>query len=192
MTVPSHLFNLLAHIKTKAYAEEVVRKLDELSNSLFNKRVNLDQKTSELFSFELKEKILAYFAQEQANLNDPMSFGKFLDKLREYIKNLPIVSISVPIEPNDELAREVSSWFINHFGKNVLIDLVLDKTLVAGTIISFNGVQKDFSMRKELDEKFSEEDWRRLVAKIRQVRVRRSSSQVSVGQNTATAVYQTV
>ena len=175
MNKSTYLSYLLALIKTKAYSDEMIGKIDELKDCLYNKRIDLDKKMGELFSFELKEKIKAYSWQEQVNLNDPESFGKFLTNLRNHIKNMPVVTIKIAFNPDDEIVKEVCNWFVENFGKNVLVDLVYDKNLIAGAVIIFNESSKDFSLKKKIEEKYGQEEWRSLVLKTRQ----KSQSQIT-------------
>ena len=53
MIKSSYLSYLLSLIKTKTYAEEVINNLDELKDALYNRRVDLDKRMGELFSFEM-------------------------------------------------------------------------------------------------------------------------------------------
>ena len=167
MIKSSYLSYLLSLIKTKQHADEIIEKIDELKDSLYNKRIDLDKKMGELFSFELKEKIKSYSWAEQVNLNDPESFGKFLSNLRGHIKNMPIVTIKIAFEPNAEIVTEVSSWFVENFGKNVLVDLILDESLVAGAVIVFDESEKDFSLKKRIEEKYKPVDWKKITDQLR-------------------------
>ena len=167
MIKSSYLSYLLSLIKTKLHADEIIEKIDELKDSLYNKRIDLDKKMGELFSFELKEKIKSYSWAEQVNLNDPESFGKFLSNLRGHIKNMPIVTIKIAFEPNAEIVTEVSSWFVENFGKNVLVDLILDESLVAGAVIVFDESEKDFSLKKRIEEKYKPVDWKKITDQLR-------------------------
>jgi len=168
MIKSSYLSYLLSLIKTKPYADEILLRIDELKESLYNKRIDLDKKMGELFSFELKEKIKAYSWQEQINLNDPVSFGKFLADLRGYIKNMPVVTIKIAYDPDEETVKEISAWFVENYGKNVLIELVSNKSLIGGAIIEFNLSSKDFSLKKRLEEKYKPEDWQNFIMQVRQ------------------------
>src|SRR3990167_10137389 len=123
MIKSSYLSYLLSLIKTKQYADEVLVRIDELKESLYNKRIDLDKKMSELFSFEMKEKIKAYSWQEQINLNGPASFGKFLSNLRGFIKSMPVITIQIAFEPDEDLVEQISAWFVENYGKNVLVNL---------------------------------------------------------------------
>jgi len=178
MIKSSYLSYLLSLIKTKSYADEVIEKIDQLKESLYNKRIDLDKKMSELFSFEMKEKIKAYSWQEQVNLNDPESFGKFLSNLRGHIKNMPIVLIQIAFEPNEEIVDEVTAWFVENYGKNVQLDFIYDKSLIAGAVIVFNQTNKDFSLKKRLEDRYKEEDWKKFTAQVRQRAVEKSNGQV--------------
>jgi len=166
MNKSSYLGYFLALIKTKTYADEVISHIDELKENLYNRRVDLDHKMSELFSFEMKEKMKSLSWQEQVNLNDPESFGKFLLTLRNHIKNMAVVKIKIAVKPTDDVIDEISSWFMTHFGKHILVDLLFDKSLIAGAIIIFNDVEKDFSVIKRLAEKFRVEDWKKMVSTV--------------------------
>ena len=167
MNKSSYLSYLLNLIKTKAYANEIIQNIDELKDSLYNKRVDLDKKMSELFSFELKEKIKAYSWQEQVNLNDPESFGKFLLNLRNHIKNMPVVTVKISFSPDEEIVKEISNWFIENYGKNVLIELIYDNAIIAGAIVGFNQTEKDYSLKKKIEEKYKSEDWKMFINQVR-------------------------
>lgn len=167
MIKSSYLSYLLSLIKTRQYAEEIIQKLDELKDCLYNKRIDLDKKMSELFSFELKEKIKAYSWQEGINLNDPESFGKFISNLRMVIKSMPVVTIQIAFEPDEGIVKEVSAWFVENYGKNVLVDLVYNKDIIAAAIIVFDKENRDLSLKKKIEEMFKPEDWKRFVEQVR-------------------------
>lgn len=156
MIKSSYLPYFLSLIKTKKHADEVIAKLEELRGNLYNKRIDLGKKMSELFSYELKEKIMSLSWQEQVNLNDPESFGAFLESLRNYVKHMPIVKITLAFEPTDKIVEAICSWFVEQYGKNVILDLYFDPKLVAGAMISFNGAEKDFSLRRRIEDKLKE------------------------------------
>lgn len=170
MIKSSYISYFLSLIKTKSYADEVVEKIDELKESLYNKRIDLDKKMGQLFSFELKEKIMALSWEEQVNLHNPDSFGAFLSKLRTLVKNMPVVKVSIPVRQTEDIVNEIHAWFIANFGKNVVIDLSFDPNLIAGIQLDFDGSKKDFSLIKKLEEKFKESDWKKFVTDVRQTR----------------------
>lgn len=167
MIKSSYLFYLLSLFKTKSFAEEVLEKIDELKENLYNRRIDLDKKMGELFSYEMKEKIKSFAWQEQINLNDPESFGKFLSDIRTFIKNMPVVTISIAFQPDDEIVKQISEWFTEQYGKNVVLDLIFDKSLIGGAVIVFNETSKDFSIKKRLDEKYKPQDWLKFVEQVR-------------------------
>ena len=179
MNKSSYLSYLLNLIKTKAYANEIIQNIDELKDSLYNKRVDLDKKMSELFSFELKEKIKAYSWQEQVNLNDPVSFGKFLNNLRGHIKNMPVVTVKIAFNPDEEIVKEITAWVVESYGKDILIDLQRDSGLIGGTVIEFNQQSLDFSLKKKLEEKYKPEDWRNFINQVRN----KSTTPVNLSQS---------
>ena len=178
MNKSTYLSYLLALIKTKAYADEVIEKIDELKESLYNKRVDLDKKMAELFSFELKEKIKAYSWHEQVNLNDPESFGKFLINLRSHIKNMPVVTVKIAFNPDEEIVTEITRWFVENYGKNILVEIKYDSSLIAGAIIIFNKLEKDFSLKKKINEKYGPEEWAKFTAQIRKPKSVQDESEI--------------
>ena len=167
MIKSSYLSYFLSLIKTKQYADEVIEKIDALKESLYNKRVDLDKKMSELFSFEMKEKIKAYSWQEQINLNDPVAFGKFLSNLRAFVKSMPVVTMKIAFDPDEEIVKEISAWFVENYGKSVLVDLIFDKSLMGGAVVVFNEESRDFTLKKRLEERYKEEDWKKFVDQVR-------------------------
>lgn len=155
MIKSSYLPYFLSLIKTKKHSDEVISKLEELKGYLYNKRIDLGKKMSEIFSYELKEKIMALSWQEQINLNDPDSFGAFLESLQNYVKHMPVVKITLAFEPNDKIVEEICAWFVEQYGKNVIVDVSLDSSIVAGAIIGFNAKERDYSLRTRIDNKLT-------------------------------------
>src|SRR4030043_35871 len=107
MIKSSYLSYLLTLIKTKQYADEILVRIDELKDCLYNKRIDLDEK----------------------------------------------------------MVKEISAWFIENYGKNVLVDLVSDKSLIGGAIVEFNQSSKDFSLKKRLEDISKQEDWQIFITR---------------------------
>lgn len=187
MIKSSYLSYLLSLIKTKSFADEIIEKIDELKDCLYNKRIDLDKKMGELFSFELKEKIKAYSWQEQVNLNDPVSFGKFLSNLRGHIKNMPVVTIRIAFSPDEEIVQEITGWFVENYGKDVLVDIHYDKNLIGGAVVIFNQKSIDYSLQKRLEEKYSPDEWKKFVEQVR----KKTAVEIEINQKTEDGHQQT-
>ena len=80
---------------------------------------------------------------------------------------MPVVTIRIAFNPNEEIVNEATSWFVENYGKNVQLDFVFDKNLIAGAVIIFNQQSKDFSLKKRIEEKYKEDDWKSFIQQVR-------------------------
>lgn len=71
---------------------------------------------------------------------------KILRNLEEKAKNLPIVTVYLPIAINSLLPYQIGKWFRQNLEYAVLIDLKTDYSLVSGAAVVCKGIYHDFSL----------------------------------------------
>ncbi len=74
-----------------------------------------------------------------------------LDKLKEELKKIEFIDLTVATEPSSQTLRKISDWIKNSVGQNIAMNIIVDKDIIAGAIISFKGKYLDLSTKSELD-----------------------------------------
>jgi hypothetical protein len=74
----------------------------------------------------------------------------FLNDIRKELVEAKTLTMSVAAElPGQSVAR-IANWVKSNVGTDVVLELKIDSSLLAGTTITFNGKFKDYSFKEEL------------------------------------------
>ena len=76
---------------------------------------------------------------------------KFLQNLQNDIRRIPVLTLNIAFEPNETTLKALIQWFLFTLNKQVLIDFIIDKKIIAGASINFNGKFKDYSVKTLFD-----------------------------------------
>lgn len=74
-----------------------------------------------------------------------------LDRLKEELKKIEFIDLTVATEPSSQTLRKISDWVKSSVGQNIAINIIVDKDIISGAIISFRGKYLDFSIKSQLD-----------------------------------------
>ena len=69
---------------------------------------------------------------------------------------MPVLSLVVAFEPNEETFKLLSEWLLLNIHKQVLLDITIDTKLIAGATVSFNGKYVDCSIKPKFDQIFQD------------------------------------
>lgn len=72
------------------------------------------------------------------------------------IQKLPTLTIYLTFEPDETTLNQIGLFSRNSFGKTLLLDVKLDRSLIAGAALVYKGVYKDYSLRSKLEERKDE------------------------------------
>lgn len=91
-------------------------------------------------------------------LKDLANDGKIelliLKDLLEKIKDIEVVRIILAFNPSMKFVSELKNDIEKLLNKNILIDININKEIIGGIIIDYNGKYTDISLAKELKEMF--------------------------------------
>ena len=155
----SNLKHQLAEIvKTKQEAEYLKNDIQKLASALFNTKANITHEIDTYIPFDKKEQFLSLFGQNQITFQDLENTQKFLALITETLNDIPVISLQIAIEPKQETIDTISDWFSQRLNKEVLLDIVVKKELLAGCVIINNGIFRDYSIKKKIEDRFNNVD----------------------------------
>lgn len=152
-TAPS--FDIVSIVRTQKDASELLSKLDELINAFYNIKTNASEKINELLPYDKKEHILAIMQGKHVKIDDTTSVQNYLIGFRNTIQSLPVITMHLAFEPTQDTVASFSNWFLVTLKKEVLLDLVLDQSLIGGCAIEYKGKYKEYSVKKKLEELYN-------------------------------------
>jgi F0F1-type ATP synthase delta subunit len=144
-------------VRTKQEANELISALEEVLDSFFSVKEKPVDTLRRLLSPYTFNQIAAYCKNNTIDMTDKNSLKNLLQDIKETIQHLPIVTLEIPFYPTEDVIQKISKYFATDINKPVLLAFTVKKTLVAGTVILFNGRYRDYSLKKRFDEAIHEQ-----------------------------------
>lgn len=142
--------DIFSRVRTTEEADELIRELDTVISNLFRVPPRKDI---------LAESIREALAKEHILLTDHQKVVTFLNSMREKLNNLKVFGITLAFEPTGKTIDLISSWVRQNLGPLTILKIDVDPSIIAGSIVDFEGKYADGSLRKKLDEVFEEEKY---------------------------------
>lgn len=141
-------------MKTKQEASDYITALGTCHDLLFNSKHNPETVLNDTFPYEKKGKLLSLLEKYHITKTDSHLVQQFLQLLKEEIQKLPVVTLSIAFEPNDHTIASISDFFMLRIKRVVLLEIIVNEKIIGGTIITYKGVYKDYSVKKKLEDRF--------------------------------------
>ena len=146
---------VLSNIRTKSESGQVIACLDEISFSLFSaKEDSLKQEYFAHLHKELADSLNELLGQEPVNDANREKIKRLIHDLQEQVKKCKIVQMTIAFQPDEATLSTFSSWIKEHVGKDFVLDVHLDRTIIGGAVIVANGLYKDFSLKQKVANVF--------------------------------------
>lgn len=143
-------------VRTRQEADLLKEDLEKLSSALFNTKTNPANEIDLYIPFDKKEKILSLLQTNGIGFQDLDKTQKFLSLIQESLSSIPVISLQIAFEPKKELIGSIQEWFFLKLKREVLLDINIKKELLGGTVIINNGVFRDYSLKKKIEEQFQQ------------------------------------
>jgi F0F1-type ATP synthase delta subunit len=140
---------------TKAQATDFNARLSDVVASLYEVDFDLETFLQHQFGVKKKDKFLTLLRENQVPLDKKPSLNKFLDKIMETITNMPAARMTLAIEPDQQILKSMSNWFLLNLKKQILIETQIDPTLIAGANIEYQGKHFDSSIKSVFDQTYT-------------------------------------
>jgi hypothetical protein len=148
--------NLSRFFKTKSEARSFSVRLAKVSGRIFETNFHLEPALSDEFGLQRKELFMTLLHEQNINLDKPSAIKDFLTLLQNQINAMPVLSLSIACEPNEMTLKTLSDWFLLSLKRQVLFDITVEPSLIAGLAIHYNGKYLDYSIRPTFAKVISE------------------------------------
>lgn len=147
----NHPIDLSSFFQTRAQATDFSARIGNVIQQMYYTNFNIDHALMEQFGIVKKDQLLGLLRDNNIGVDSTKAIKEFFTTLQETITNLQAVPIVLAFEPKDQTMKMLSEWFMVNFKKQVLFDISVDRSLIAGAAITYNGKFKDFSIRSVVD-----------------------------------------
>lgn len=133
---------LLDDIKTKQDLQGILNLIDQLLADLYRQK-----KQS-----AIPEAFAALAKSRQVDLSNRQQAENFFESLKQELTQIPLIGLTVGFTPSKESVAAIASWVHTNVSNKLILDITVDKEILGGATISFNGFYKDLSLKKVLDD----------------------------------------
>ena len=125
--------------------------LEEFTNNYFSheNNANIDAYCSKLPG-DLPQLFKELFMQRPSDSQNQTTYKNKIDELVTKLYKCRIVELTLAFKPDNNTIAYFSDWIKKNVGSDVVIDLQFNPSIVGGAQIIYNGMYKDYSIRKKL------------------------------------------
>lgn len=155
----SVLFDLII---TRSEANEVIRQLEALAESLYEIKNSVEENMDKILTQEVKEALRRVCRENGVDFKNVLAFQKFLENLKEALASLPAAKLTFAFEPKAGTVKKIAVWLENNLKEKVLIETEVNPAIVGGLLIEFKGNYKDYSLRNKLEVFFQKTNFTKI------------------------------
>lgn len=145
---------LFDSIYTTSELQLFYKEIDQLVSILFKESQPIEEIMQKLLSPEKKESLLDYLEKSNIDMKNPVMIQEELLKIKKLGNNLPVVHLTLAFEPTTLILKNINLWFLRRLQKKVLLDIVLERIVLGGAFISYDGLYKDYTLKTKIDAYF--------------------------------------
>ena len=148
-------YDILGYIKTVDQLEDFSLEIDTVLSGLFKARnKNIDEVLDKTVGKSTADTLRKIIEKNKIDSFDYSSLDKLLNNLKEDLKKIKVLKISLAIDPSKEQIEHIFNWVKENLGEGIILDIDKDESILGGAVISFNGQYKDFSLKRALEKIF--------------------------------------
>ncbi len=137
--------------KTSAEAKDFSARLSIISQKIFDTDFNLEKVLNEHLGIYKKDRFIAFIRDHQVKIETTIDLKNFLTKIQEKISFLPVINLTLAFEPNEQTMQTLADWFLLN-NKEVVFNITVDPSLIAGIAIYYNSKFIDYSVKSRFEQ----------------------------------------
>ena len=148
-------FDLITSLKTVGEVNDFSSEIDTLMSALFKSRNSSLEKAFGLISEGTAKKITEIFSKNNFGMDDKELIKDFLDTLGSLIKKFKVIKLVLAFDPTRKTIENIHDFVSENIGVGYILDIEVLESVLGGAAVIFNGKYKDYTLRKSLEEVFT-------------------------------------
>ena len=144
--------NLSDFFQSKSQAQDFSLRLGAIAEKIYETSFNLENALLEQFGIKKKEKFITFLRDNNVTPENVSALKAIISKIQEQISALPVITLTLAINPNGDIIKALSDWFLLNLKKQILFDIHVDSHLIGGAILTYGGKYLDASLKPIFDE----------------------------------------
>ena len=142
---------LLDEISTTRQGNQLIEALEHAVDATYDKTKQIATVLKAYLPFDQTDLILEIAKTQGIDITNSAAAQQFLKSLIETLKKLTFVDLTLAYSPTYDQLTELARWWrVYTKVPYILLDIKVDKELIAGAVIGYNGLMKDYSLHRVL------------------------------------------
>jgi len=152
---------IISKVKTVEEKEKLKEEIEFLIDSLYDPH---GLAFDEMLKSKVREKFATVLSEESHK--EGVDKKEFLVRLKNELEAAKVVKLTLGFEPTQVSLDKIWQFLFSALGKMLLLDIDYQPKIVGGAIIIYEGVFRDFSLKKYLDEELekSAKEFMKIIA----------------------------
>lgn len=140
-------FEIFKLTKTKQDLDFLDQEIDLISEALFKKEIK------EFIKKEIRVSTIEALRKDFPDFEtNPLSIKDNLEKIKQEIGKFKILKLTIAFEPTEEILGNILDFVRANFGEQIVLDYEVDKNILGGAVVVYEGFYEDYSLGKVLEE----------------------------------------
>jgi F0F1-type ATP synthase delta subunit len=148
--------NLSLFLKTKKTALKTLETLETIESGLFEEGIGgaeFYENFTQRLELSQKEVVTFLINDVLDGKYDKVDIDHIAEEFSNYIKDVEVLHVTLPIEPSDKLLEDIYEWLKKNFVKDeiFLLEHEVEEDMFAGLKVSYKGKFHDLSLDTEIE-----------------------------------------
>lgn len=142
------LFDL---IYTSEQCNACINALQHALDASYDKKKDIMSVLDTYLPYNITNAILELAEEQHIQLRDGESATPFLTDIMNMLQDAPKVDITLAFHPTYEQLKGILKWWRGEIEPNIILNLQIDPSLVAGAVIGYKGEINNLSLQEGLN-----------------------------------------
>lgn len=148
-------FDLITSLKTTQEVANFVSEIDTLLLTFFKSEKTPIEEALTFVSTDSARKIMQTFSKNNLDINNKDIVSDFFDTLKKLLKKFKVIKLVLAFDPTLKTIENIHNFVKNVVGIGYILDIEVSEEVLGGAVVVFNGRYNDFSLRKSLEDAFT-------------------------------------
>lgn len=144
---------LIDNIVTIQFARELIAILEQLKQDCYKTKNSLETSLKKKLPSKVYDNIIALLSNYEAEISKPKTIVEALSKIQNAIESVVGIEITVAFSPSQKFIEKLFAKLQVFKNKPILLNLLIDQSIIGGAIIRYKGKSFDGSLVKHLSKK---------------------------------------
>ncbi len=141
---------ILKELYTTRQSNLLIDALGHAIDSTYDAKTSIYDVLRSVLPFDQYDTIVEIAKESLIDLSNNSQAQTFLSDLITILKELPTADLTLAYSPTYEQLRSFSNWWRRNSQPYILLNITINKELIAGAIIGYDGIMQDYSLHKVL------------------------------------------